>query len=485
MKTGQRTLMSWRCHMACMQLMDRHTENLSSNDNRIILTSQIVTRRSNSLGVHEWRVEIKSKLEVTSVRDASGFAGGSGGGDGGACCSPLSPIQLPEPIKEMEKARKKENERPKEVVVSVEEEKEEEKMVVKLNCGDGVGSSSSSSPTEEKAAEEAVFQIKEETVELVDDHVDRLGEPDVGSGSGSCSSSSSLVLPKPIEGLHEGFKKVDPDRWEFANEGFRRGKKHLLKNIKRRSRYSKQQGGAIACVDSGKDGLESEVETLNQDHNTLKIEILKLKQLQEDSHSQISAVEERIRCAECKQHQMFLFLIKTAKNPTFIHQLIQKRIQKKELDGVEISKRRRLLSNPYPESLAEGIETTLSVSNKKKFHEEKLPKQSVGTQNFAEPIFTNPTETVFSVLMDNESCSCIQDQKAKEMRGTGNGPDMSSVYNVMSENLLGDYSIFDEESAVNDSVFYHELEDLIAKPRDWGGYFGSLVEQTDCVGSTP
>nr|XP_048335585.1 heat stress transcription factor A-2-like isoform X2 [Ziziphus jujuba var. spinosa] len=420
---------------------------------------------------------------MAAVRDASGFAGGSGGGDGGACCSPLSPIQLPEPIKEMEKARKKENERPKEVVVSVEEEKEEEKMVVKLNCGDGVGSSSSSSPTEEKAAEEAVFQIKEETVELVDDHVDRLGEPDVGSGSGSCSSSSSLVLPKPIEGLHEvgpppflnktfqmvddretdpivswnqgrdsfivwdshefskhllpkyfkhcnfssfirqlntyGFKKVDPDRWEFANEGFRRGKKHLLKNIKRRSRYSKQQGGAIACVDSGKDGLESEVETLNQDHNTLKIEILKLKQLQEDSHSQISAVEERIRCAECKQHQMFLFLIKTAKNPTFIHQLIQKRIQKKELDGVEISKRRRLLSNPYPESLAEGIETTLSVSNKKKFHEEKLPKQSVGTQNFAEPIFTNPTETVFSVLMDNESCSCIQDQKAKEMRGTG------------------------------------------------------------------
>lgn len=134
---------------------------------------------------------------MVAVPDGGGFTSGSGGGDGGWCCSPLSQTQLPKPIKEIENARElKEIERGVEVVVSVKEE-EEEKMGVKLSCGDGVGSSSSSSLTEEKAAEGAVVQIKEETV---DDHIDWFG---YGSGIGSCSSSSSLVLPKPIEGLHE------------------------------------------------------------------------------------------------------------------------------------------------------------------------------------------------------------------------------------------------------------------------------------------
>ncbi|GMI81300.1 hypothetical protein HRI_001799300 [Hibiscus trionum] len=320
----------------------------------------------------------------------------------------------------------------------------------------------------------------------------------VVSNNGSSSSSSSDHLPKPMEGLNEsgpppflrktydmvedpetdpivswsinrnsfivwdshklsedllpkyfkhknfssfirqlntyGFRKIDSDRWEFANEGFQGGKKHLLKNIKRRSRYNRQQQG-VFCANNSTSNivLEAELEILKKDRSLLQLEVLKLRQQQEESNHQLSAVHERIRFAECRQQQMCNFFAKIAKNPYFIQRLTQKRKQQnKELleDGeFSFSKKRKLLDQ-----------------------EDELSK----------------------LLPADYTENNDQPEKSR-------APEMSSVYDVVSENLLGESSN-EDLSSVNDSKIYLELEDLINwKQCGWGGFGSELVEQTGCV----
>ncbi|KAE8675950.1 Heat stress transcription factor A-2 [Hibiscus syriacus] len=159
-----------------------------------------------------------------------------------------------------------------------------------------------------------------------------------------------------------GFRKIDSDRWEFANEGFQGGKKHLLKNIKRRSRYNnrQQQGVFYAYNSTSNIGLEAEVETLEKDRSVLQSEVLKLRQQQEESNHQLSTVHERIHFVECRQQRMCSFFAKIAKYPNFLQRVAQKRNQqnKELIDEVEfnLSKKRKLFGTTITKSLAVAME---------------------------------------------------------------------------------------------------------------------------------
>ncbi|GAB2296942.1 hypothetical protein Dimus_031044 [Dionaea muscipula] len=132
-----------------------------------------------------------------------------------------------------------------------------------------------------------------------------------------------------------GFRKVDTDRWEFANEGFIMDQKQLLVNIKRRKNppaaVQAQQSlqGEVESVDELKEvdnsHLQKEVEILNGDKNVLAQEFVKLREHQATSQNKLLVLRERLQGMEKSQQQMLSFIAMVAQSPGFLVQLCQQK----------------------------------------------------------------------------------------------------------------------------------------------------------------
>ncbi|XP_021293454.1 heat stress transcription factor A-8 [Herrania umbratica] len=134
-----------------------------------------------------------------------------------------------------------------------------------------------------------------------------------------------------------GFRKIDTDRWEFANDGFVRGQKDLLKNIARR-KYSQgseqrkslqqqppqqQENFVGSCENNENVGLWKEVENLKTDKNALMQELVKLRQHQETADNKMLLLKDRLHGMEKSQQQLLSFLVMAMQSPGFLVQLIQ------------------------------------------------------------------------------------------------------------------------------------------------------------------
>lgn len=107
--------------------------------------------------------------------------------------------------------------------------------------------------------------------------------------------------------LNQGFRKVDPDRWEFAHESFLRGQWHLLKNITRRK---SQRNPDISLR-----------EDIKQERSVL-FELTRLKQEQRALDEEVEGMNRRLQAAEKKPQQMMAFLAKVAEDPDILSRML-------------------------------------------------------------------------------------------------------------------------------------------------------------------
>ncbi|KAK4357148.1 hypothetical protein RND71_022758 [Anisodus tanguticus] len=166
--------------------------------------------------------------------------------------------------------------------------------------------------------------------------------------------------------IMQGFRKVNPDQWEFASEGFLRGQKHLLKTIRRRRTSNFHPGqasnqGIDSCIELGKLELDGEVDRLRREKQVLMMELVELRQHQQSTKSYIKTMEEKLKRTEQKQQQMMNFLAKAMQNPRFLEQMMQQKERRKELVE-EIRKKRTQIDHQGPSNVGLG-ELGHSVNN--------------------------------------------------------------------------------------------------------------------------
>ncbi|XP_024961176.1 heat stress transcription factor A-8-like isoform X2 [Cynara cardunculus var. scolymus] len=148
----------------------------------------------------------------------------------------------------------------------------------------------------------------------------------------NCFPSTSSTITIPASNANSISTKTDTDRWEFANDGFVKGQKHLLNSINRKKvtqvtaqqKVTQQKAPELAkLIDVSKheEKLWKEVESLKTDKNMLMQELIKQREHQETSQTKMLVLREQLKGMEKNQHQMLSFIVMAMQSPGFFSQL--------------------------------------------------------------------------------------------------------------------------------------------------------------------
>ncbi|KAM0912933.1 hypothetical protein ACQ4PT_012487 [Festuca glaucescens] len=118
-----------------------------------------------------------------------------------------------------------------------------------------------------------------------------------------------------------GFRKVDPDTWEFAHVSFLRGQTHLLRQIVRRSGSGgkrKDEAGA----GTGSCGAEDDEDSSSSSSTMVAMEVVRLRQEQKAIEDRVAVMWRRVQETERRPKQMLAFLLKVVGDPDVLRRLV-------------------------------------------------------------------------------------------------------------------------------------------------------------------
>ncbi|XP_076904069.1 heat stress transcription factor C-1-like [Bidens hawaiensis] len=160
-----------------------------------------------------------------------------------------------------------------------------------------------------------------------------------------------------------GFKKVDPDRWEFANEWFLRGQTHLLKNIGRRSKIQTRNSNR----------------TEDEDDDDMATEIARLKQDQIAIEQELVGMSKRLEATERRPEQIMALLDKVAEDPQILPRMMTDQSQGQRSKPLAHRKRQRILNATLSPTLSHDAQYYgVSTCNTNSVHDTVNGGDSVG-----------------------------------------------------------------------------------------------------------
>ncbi|KAE9603004.1 hypothetical protein Lal_00018363 [Lupinus albus] len=259
-----------------------------------------------------------------------------------------------------------------------------------------------------------------------------------------------------------GFRKIHPERWEFANDEFIKDQKHLLKNIYRRKPIHSHSHPPGSPVDPERAALEEEIEKLSREKASLESNIFSFIQHKSTAKVQLEDFHQRLDGMEKRQKKLLNFFEKALQNPAFVEQ-ISRKIESMDLSAY--NKKRRL---PQADHLFPVAESNL-VDNHSNL---RMEFGNVFHQDFSDKLTLELSPSVSDMnLVSGSTVSSSEDRESpqkKQSEGEAKEAQTKTTFSFAPETLeLADTgasftfnmdSCLSRRAAVAESSNLHSLE---------------------------